>query len=122
MKHSSRLDLADDVALVTLLMLEAWTSRDESLLPEGSKFSVFEGFPGLCDHAAEAGVALWSSFRNLDCDCWIDTATDFAEEIVAYALNNSITADRRTLNLRARAARNRALREGLAFVRMLVMR
>jgi hypothetical protein len=117
MKRTSRLDLAEDVAIVTFLMHEAIASRDESLLPEGSRFAVFEGFPGFCDHAAETGLALYSAFRDLDRDCWIDTATDFAEEIVAYALNHGIPADRHTLVQRARAARNQALREGLAFER-----
>ncbi len=117
MKRTSRLDLAEEVALVTFLMMEALSSRDASLLPDGSRFAVFEGFLGFCDHAAEAGVALYQAFRDLDRDCWIDTATDYAEGVIAYALNHGITADRTTLVHRARAARNRALREGLAFTR-----
>lgn len=117
MKRSSRLDLAEDVALVTFLMHEALLDRDASVLPDGSRFAAFEGFPGFCDHAAEAGLALFQAFRDLDRDCWIDSATDYAESVVAYALNHGITADRTTLAHRARAARNRALRDGLAFMR-----
>ncbi len=117
MKRTSRLDLAEDVALVTFLMHEAVLSRDAGLLPDGSRFAVFEGFPGFCDYAAETGLALYWAFRDLDRDCWIETATDYADEIVTYALNHGITADGPTLRFRARAARNRALREGLAFAR-----
>lgn len=117
MTHTSRLELAEDVALVTFLMHEALLDRDATLLPEGTRFAVFEGFPGFCDHAAESGLALYQAFRDLDRDCWIDTATDFAEGVVAFALNHGITADRTTLAHRARAARNQALREGLAFMR-----
>lgn len=62
------------------------------------------------------GLALFSAFRNLDRDCWIDTASDYAEEIVTYALNHGITAEVRDLVQRARGVRNRALREGLAFL------
>lgn len=112
---TSDLDLAEDVALVTFLMHEDLMARDESRLPEGSRFHVFDGFPGFCDHAAVAGVALHGTFRDLDCDCWIDVATDYAAEIVAYALNHGIAADTPTLRFRARAARNRALRANLAF-------
>lgn len=116
MTRTSRLDLAEDVALVTFLMHEAVLDRDASLLPDGSRFAVFEGFPGFCDHAAEAGLALFQAFRDLNRDCWIDTVTDFAEEIVAYALNHGITADAATLAHRAQAVRNRALRDGLDFM------
>jgi hypothetical protein len=117
MKRASRWDLAEDVALVTFLMHEALLDRHACLLPEGSRFAIFEGFPGFCDHAAEAGLALCQAFRDLDRDCWIDTATDYAEGVVAYALNHGIAADRTTLVHQARAARNRAVREGLAFIR-----
>lgn len=117
MTRTSRLDLAEDVALVTFLMHEAVLSRDAGLLPKVSRFAVFEGFPGFCDHAAEAGLALFQAFRDLDRDCWIDTATDYAEGIVAYALDHGMSADRTTLAHRARAARNQALRDCLAFMR-----
>ncbi len=110
MKRTSQLDLAEDVALVTFTMYESLVFR----AVEGHGFREFEGFPGFCDHAGAAGVALYRAFQQLDCDLWIDIVVDYAEGIVRYALAHGRPADGQSLARRARNARLKAIRDNLA--------
>ena len=113
MKRTAELDLAEDVALVTFTMYEALVFRAVG----GHGFREFEGFPGFCDHAGAAGVALHRAFRNLDCDQWIDIVVDYAEGIVRYALAHGHPADGQSIARLARKARLKAIRDNLAYDR-----
>lgn len=113
MKRTSQLDLAEDVALVTFTMYESLVFRAVG----GHGFRAFEGFPGFCDHAGAAGVALHRAFRSYDCDQWIDIVVDYAEGIVRYALFHGRPLDGPSLVQRARKARLKAVRESLAHCR-----
>lgn len=114
MTGSSHLDIAEDVALVTFLMSEAILSRDESLLPDGGRFHVFDGFPGFCDHCAAAGLALHRMFRPFDVDQWLNIVDGFAAGVVGYAVDHGRAADAKTLTLLARTAAVYAIEGGLA--------
>ena len=114
MSRNSEIDLAEDVALVTFSMLEAADGHDETRLPGGYCFHVFEGFPGFCDHAGRAGLELHRAFRNVDCDQWLDIVVAYAADVVRYAFNHGITADALSLRCMAEDRRRHAIREALA--------
>lgn len=121
MSRHSENDLAEDVALVTFSMLEALDGYDETRLPGGYRFHVFEGFPGFCDHAGRAGLELHRVFRSVDCDQWLDIVAGFAADIVKYAVNHGITADALSLQCMAEECRRQAVRQALATRRTLSM-
>ena len=80
MSAAARLDLCEDVALVTFAMMESLAERDEAMLPGRYRYHVFGGFPGFCDHAAVAGMALHTVFYHYDRDQWLDIASGYAED------------------------------------------
>lgn len=114
MTRRPEIDLAEDVALLTFAMMETLAGYDEPRLPGGTRYHLFEGFPGFCDHCAAAGLALHRAFRVLDVDQWLDIVDGFAVVVLRYALNHGIAADAATLAVMAHAAADDAIVLGLA--------
>jgi hypothetical protein len=111
---TAQLDLAEDVALVTFAMLQTLDCNPEKTLPGGTQFHVSDGFPGFCDHAGRAGLALHRAVRQFHYVEWIDIVIDYAETVIGYALNHGIAADSATLAAQAATSRRQAVGAKLA--------
>lgn len=109
---SAHLDLAEDVAAVTFHMHEALIFRDHAWTGI-SRYDVFGGFPGFCDHAGAAALALHRIFCDLDCDQWLDIVVDFSDAVVLRALDQGRPSNERELSFMAEAACKQAGRDGL---------
>lgn len=107
-------DLAEDVSLVTFALLEALGSYPEASLPGGYRFHLFDGYPGFCDHAAAAGLALYRAFEAFDVDSLLEVVDGFAARAISLAVQHSAPASTSKLAALAEETRRRAVRSGLA--------
>jgi hypothetical protein len=113
MSPSAQRDLAEDVALVTVSLLNALDHYDEAQLPNGYRFDLFGGCPGFCDHAAAAGLALHDAIWGYDTDHRLDQVAMFAARVVAYAVDRKRPADQTTLASLATLVVRTAVRDGI---------
>lgn len=107
-------DLAEDVSLVTFALLEALGSYPEASLPGGYRFHLFDGHPGFCDHAADAGLALYRAFEAFDVDSLLEIVDGFAVRVIGLAVQHSAPALPSKLAGLAEETRRNAVRSGLA--------
>jgi len=78
-------ELAETVAHVTFAMHEALATYDESALPGGYRYHLFGGFPGFCDYAAEAGLALHCDLASSEPEDRLDLIQRYAQRVMAHA-------------------------------------
>lgn len=114
MTRNSHLDLAEDVALVTFALIDALDGWCEALLPGSYRYHLFGGFPGFCDFAGAAGLALSEAFADCDRDQWIDIADGFAAVVSRHSILERAPLDCGRLRAQAEAAREQAISDGLA--------
>ncbi len=96
--------LAGIIAFVTFALTEAAAGRDEAALPGRYVYHVFHGFPGFCDHAAAAGLALCRALTDADPDVVYDIADIYAAAVLDHAYGTGAAADNLTLRRLAEAA------------------
>lgn len=99
---------ARDISFVTFTMVEVLDAFDEADMPGGTRFHVFKGFMGFCDHAGDAGLALASACDGLFTDGWTEIVEDYARAVVMHAITCGNSASTRHLRQLAREA-SRAL-------------
>lgn len=107
-------ELAKTVAHVTFAMHEALAEVPEATLAGGYRYHLFSGFPGFCDHAAEAGLIFHHIAWSLEIDQWLECVDDFATRVIDHAQANRATASRPAIARHAEAILNSPRWIGLA--------
>jgi hypothetical protein len=97
------LEVAETVAHVTFAMHEALAGIPETALPGGYRYHLFGGFPGFCDHAAEAGLILHEMLEASDTDQWLELIDGFAARVIRTACEMEAPASRPALASHAEA-------------------
>lgn len=115
MTQLANIDIAETVALVTFSMTEILSEYCEKSLPGRYRYHLFEGFPGFCDYAGAAGLAMAVAFCDHDVDTWIDIVDEFSRKAVSLAVAGAKPCSNAVLTRLARAVRRRAVRNGVAF-------
>jgi len=110
-------ELAETVAHVTFAMHEALAEVPEATLPGRYRYHLFSGFPGFCDHAAEASLIFHHTLRPFEIDQWLEWVDDFAKRVIHNACAQKAPASGAALARHAEAALNSAHCNGLARLR-----
>lgn len=91
LRHFPDIETAETVAHVTFAMTEALAEHHEKSLPGEYRYHLFNGFPGFCDHAAAAGLALAiavpDAMQFSETANWIDRVDIFARSVIARAID-----------------------------------
>ena len=79
---SAQRDCAEMTAHVTFALHQNLICNPEAQLPGGTHYYLFGGFPGFCDFAGGAGLALYRVLEGYDIQDLIDIVDAFAVAVI----------------------------------------